>query len=154
MTASAKPWKASDPSARPKESLQADRSLVDAQADQRVLVVAVKCARAARSCVSSSTRLLMSPAIKWSVPTGAPRTSVTTLSPSLLASAITAGVAPPLTYVHMYVRTHVYRLPCILPKHTWFSVHMCALFQSESCDITSSKYARDVHVYNIISKTT
>ncbi len=27
-------------------------------------------------------------------------------------------------------------LPCILPKHTWFSVHMCALFQSESCDIT------------------
>ncbi len=25
-------------------------------------------------------------------------------------------------------------LPCILPKHTWFSVHMCALFQSE--DIT------------------
>jgi hypothetical protein len=29
-------------------------------------------------------------------------------------------------------------LPCILPKHTWFSVHMCALFQSESCDIQYS----------------
>jgi hypothetical protein len=26
-------------------------------------------------------------------------------------------------------------LPCILPKHTWFSVHS-ALFQSESCEIT------------------
>jgi hypothetical protein len=25
---------------------------------------------------------------------------------------------------------------CIRPKHTWFSVHTCALFQSESCDIT------------------
>jgi hypothetical protein len=40
------------------------------------------------------------------------------------------------TMVHVYhatfqVRTmvwyHVYWLPCILPKHTWFSVHMCAL---------------------------
>jgi hypothetical protein len=27
-------------------------------------------------------------------------------------------------------------LPCILPKHKWFSVHMCALFQSERSDIT------------------
>jgi hypothetical protein len=27
-------------------------------------------------------------------------------------------------------------LPCILPKHTWLPMHMCALFQSESCDIT------------------
>ncbi len=51
--------------------------------------------------------------------------------------------------VHVYVRTStnwyvpVYApslnwLPCILPKHTWFSVHMCALFQSESCDIIST----------------
>ncbi len=30
---------------------------------------------------------------------------------------------------------------CVLPKHPWFSVHMCALFQSESCDTTLS-YAR------------
>jgi hypothetical protein len=36
-------------------------------------------------------------------------------------------------------------LPCMLPKHTWFSVHVCALFQSESCDITlyhGSTYVR------------
>jgi hypothetical protein len=51
--------------------------------------------------------------------------------------------------VHVYVRESVgvccpafapslNWLPCILPKHTWFSVHMhmCALFQSGSCDIT------------------
>jgi hypothetical protein len=47
------------------------------------------------------------------------------------------------TRVRKYVRTYcafapsLNWLPCILPKHTWFSVHMCALFQSESCDITS-----------------
>jgi hypothetical protein len=42
------------------------------------------------------------------------------------------------TYVHVYVRTYV--------KHTWFSVHMCALFRSESCDITlwQYKYVRTV----------
>jgi hypothetical protein len=49
---------------------------------------------------------------------------------------------PVRTMVHVYytrVRTYVRTLnwlPCILPKHTWFSVHMCALFQSQSCDIT------------------
>ncbi len=31
------------------------------------------------------------------------------------------------TYHYLVVRTY---------EHTWFSVHMCALFQSESCDIT------------------
>jgi hypothetical protein len=45
------------------------------------------------------------------------------------------------TYVHIGVCCPAFAhslnwLPCILPKHTWFSVHMCALFQSESCDIT------------------
>jgi hypothetical protein len=34
------------------------------------------------------------------------------------------------------IRPSLNLLPCILPKHTWFSVHMCALFQSERCDIT------------------
>ncbi len=28
--------------------------------------------------------------------------------------------------------SHFNWLPCIPPKHAWFSVHMCALFQSES----------------------
>jgi hypothetical protein len=33
-------------------------------------------------------------------------------------------------------RTHALRCNGgILPKHMWFSVHTCALFQSESCDI-------------------
>jgi hypothetical protein len=44
------------------------------------------------------------------------------------------------TYYHgtYHVYVHVY---CYVPYvvHTWFSVHMCALFQSESCDIIISR---------------
>jgi hypothetical protein len=51
-------------------------------------------------------------------------------------------------------------LPCILPEHTWFSAHMCALFQSVRFDMTLRTnartyvpwyhhwYQRMVHVYH------
>ncbi len=38
------------------------------------------------------------------------------------------------------------------PKNTWFSVHMCSLFQSESCDITLPWY--NIYQYNVNSVTT
>jgi hypothetical protein len=42
-------------------------------------------------------------------------------------------------------------LPSILPKHTWFSGHMCALFQSESCDITLLvRYVRSIPWYQMV----
>ncbi len=58
------------------------------------------------------------------------------------------------TYVYVHVRTCTYTCTmrvrtrvrtCILPKHTWFSVHMCALFQSESCDKTLSYHGTSTY---------
>ncbi len=64
-----------------------------------------------------------------------------------------SSIAIPM--VHVYHMVPWYTCTCILPKHTWFSVHMCALFQSESCDMLchNGMYVH-VYKYNIISKTT